>query len=257
MNLYFLSFGDDAGFGKALSRCENQALNFKDGNGESVFKDVFCVNEEDIEDNFPEFLEKNLEFIKNNRRGFGYWIWKPYLILRLMETLEDNDVILYMDSGCQLNYQALDRLKFYYEKALEYGGVYFKLTHPELMFTKMDTYKKVFPDKEADEEELQNCATAMLLKVCDENKKFLEEWYSICTEDSYRYVDDSESEIENSSIFTDHRHDQSIFSLLVKKYNCFFGLDDETYWPKDEWKEKSVNYPIWATRNRSSSLVVF
>lgn len=257
MNLYFLSFGDSQYYGQALSRCEIQARNFKTKSGESVFKDVFCVNEEDIENNFPDFFNQHLEFIKNSQRGFGYWIWKPYLIMKLMETLDEGDVILYMDSGCQLNYDALDRLEFYYEKALETGGVYFKLTHPELMFTKMDTYKRVFPDKEEDREELQNCATAMLLKVSEENKNFVNEWYSTCIEDSYKFVDDTDSEIENSEIFVDHRHDQSIFSLLVKKYNRFYGLDDETYWPKQEWKEKSVNYPIWATRNRSKSLVVF
>jgi hypothetical protein len=256
MNLYFLSFGDSQNFEQALSRCEVQAKNFND-DGKNIFKDIFCVNEEDIQNNFPEFFEDNLEFIKNNKRGFGYWIWKPFLIKKLMESLEDGDVILYMDSGCQFNYDAVDRLKFYYEKTLEFGGVYFRLTFPELMFTKMDTYKRVFPDKGENGEELQNCATTMMLKVSEENKKFIDEWYSICTEDSYRFVDDSESKCENSEMFVDHRHDQSIFSLLVKKYNCFYGLDDETYWPKNEWKEKSVNYPIWATRNRSNSLVTF
>jgi hypothetical protein len=254
MNLYFLSFADSVVFGDALSRCEIQAKNFKDENGENVFKEIFCVNENDIKNNFPEFFEEHSSFIENNKRGYGYWIWKPYLILKLMETLDEDDVILYMDAGCQLNYSGLDRLKFYYDRALECGGVNFKLTHKESKFTKMDTYRRIFPDSDENLFEMQRSATSMILKCSEKNKKFLEEWYSVCIENSYSYVNDSQSNEKNDESFLDHRHDQSIFSLLVKRDNPFYELSDETYLPKDEWKIKHKDLPIWATRNRGLKL---
>lgn len=256
MNLYFLSFGDSVNYGQALARCEQQAKNFKDENGEQIFKDIFCVNEQDIQNNFPEFFEQNLEFIQNNPKGYGYWIWKPYLILKLMESLDEGDVILYMDSGCQINYNAVDRLKFYYDKALEYNGLCFETDFDELMFTKMDTYLKVFPEKNGGIDTPHIMATSMLLKTTEENKKFLKEWYEIAFDQKYRYIDDSPSVEENSEKFLDHRHDQSIFSLLVKKYNYFYKLFDETYWSNESWVSESKKYPIWATRNRSNRLVL-
>lgn len=256
MNLYLLSFGDNLRYRNALIRCNFQAQNFKDNDGKNVFRDIFCVNEYDIENNFPDFFEEHGEFIENNVRGYGYWIWKPYLIKKLMETLDDDDVILYIDSGCQLNYNGIERLEFYYQKALEYGGVCFRLTHHEFKFTKMDTYRRVFPTGDEFNND-QFSATSMLLKCSDENKKFVDEWYSICVEKSYHYVDDTPSVEENSEIFVDHRHDQSIFSLLVKRDNMFCQLDDETFWDQKEWKQRSVKYPIWATRNSTSNLINF
>lgn len=255
MNLYFLSFGNSLNFGQALSRCETQAKNFKHENGENVFKEVFCVDEFDLKNNFSEFLDKNSEFI-NNKKGYGYWIWKPYIILKLMESLNENDVILYMDCGCQINYSAVDRLKFYYEKVLQHDGVCFETDFDELMFTKMDTYLKVFPEKNGGTDTPHIMATSMLLKTTEKNKNFLKEWYEIASEENYRYIDDSPSIEENSKKFLDHRHDQSIFSLLVKKYNYFYKLFDETYWSPDTWEMESKKYPIWATRNRSSQLVL-
>jgi len=255
MNLYFLSFADSINFGHALKRCEIQAKNFKDDNGDNVFKDIFCIDENYIQQYHSEFFNEHSEFIKNNQKGYGYWIWKPYLIMKLIETLHENDVILYMDSGCQLNYSGLDRLKFYYEKSLQFGGVNFKLTHKECKFTKMDTYRRIFPEDDHNLNEMQVSATCMLLKCSEENKVFVNEWYSICTEDSYKYVNDSSSLIANDSSFLDHRHDQSIFSLLVKRDNPFYELPDETYLIEEEWKIRSNELPIWATRNRQLELV--
>lgn len=59
---------------------------------------------------------------------------------------------------------------------------------------------------------------------------------------------------KNEEIFVDHRHDQSIFSLLVKRDTPFFELSDETYLSKEEWEKKSKDFPIWTTRNRGFKL---
>ena len=44
--------------------------------------------------------------------------------------------------------------------------------------------------------------------------EFLTDWYSIAC--NYHFVDDSPSIHPNDPSFREHRHDQSIFSLLIK-----------------------------------------
>lgn len=45
------------------------------------------------------------------------------------------------------------------------------------------------------------------------------EWYELGCD--YHNIDDSPSILKNIDGFIEHRHDQSIFSLLTKKYNLF------------------------------------
>ena len=45
-----------------------------------------------------EFITENAE-IWNNNRGYGYWIWKPYLTLKTIEMLDYGDYLIYMDAG--------------------------------------------------------------------------------------------------------------------------------------------------------------
>ena len=34
--------------------------------------------------------------------GFAYWSWKPYIIMKTLEKMNDNDILIYMDGGCTL-----------------------------------------------------------------------------------------------------------------------------------------------------------
>ena len=49
------------------------------------------------------FWEKHSNFITNNKRGYGYWIWKPYLIKKTMDNMKDGDILLYLDCGCEIS----------------------------------------------------------------------------------------------------------------------------------------------------------
>jgi hypothetical protein len=93
-------------------------------------------------------------------------------------------------------------------------------------------------------------------------------WMDICVEDGGRYLDDSTSSLANDVIFREHRHDQSILSLLLKvkseEHDFTFHEDDtyETIWNAAGmsgvpvgaeqariWNTYGKEYPIWATRN--------
>ena len=50
----------------------------------------------------PEFWNNHSEFILANKRGYGYWLWKPYLIMKTLEQMNDNDILVYADCGCEI-----------------------------------------------------------------------------------------------------------------------------------------------------------
>ena len=76
---------------------------------------------------------------------------------------------------------------------------------------------------------LQRQGGTNLFLVCKETLHLVNEWYKLACD--YHILDDSPSIAKNSRHFKDHRHDQSIFSLLTKKYNIFstHTLSDSIY----------------------------
>jgi len=45
------------------------------------------------------WFKTNGEFIIKHRRGFGYWIWKPFLIWRTLMSRPLNEFVIYLDAG--------------------------------------------------------------------------------------------------------------------------------------------------------------
>jgi hypothetical protein len=45
----------------------------------------------------PEFTQRHCEFIEQNHKGFGYWIWKPYIMWRRLNELPLGDIVVYLD----------------------------------------------------------------------------------------------------------------------------------------------------------------
>jgi hypothetical protein len=241
MNLHLISFGaPEQKYAYTRNRFYNEALNL------GVFKSIKVLSDIESFDYTKELLDHK-DFLYSTR-GFGYWIWKYFLISEMMKEIESDDILMYCDSGCTLNPNGLNRLQYYVNLAYEKGSLVFDVGHPEFKYTKMDTYKRVFGNDFENLETNQICATAFFLKNNDTNKKIIEEIKKISTENKYHYVSDAISNLENDSRFLEHRHDQSIFSLISKKNN-FFVMNDETYWNPD-WNVSGKNYPIWATRFR-------
>lgn len=165
-----------------------------------------------------EFWTKHGEFIENNKRGYGYWLWKPYIIKKTMESLNDGDRLLYLDSGCEISTRKKNALKYYIENIVDHELMISASCHSEgadYKWTKMDLIKYINPS-EQDLCHDQRQAGATLFYVCEITRRFVNEWYEIAQ--IYNFIDDSPSVAPNHPDFREHRHDQSIFSLLSKKY---------------------------------------
>ena len=76
-------------------------------------------------------------------------------------------------------------------------------------------------------------------------------WFNFM-KDNRHLIDDSKSISSNYPEFREHRHDQSVFNMLVKSRNIGTILKDETYWADSEggWNTHK-HYPIHAKRDRN------
>lgn len=92
MRTNFITFGSHGSYIDAVNRLVSQANNL------NIFTEIKGYTAEHLQGD-EYFLNKHGNFINNNRRGFGYWIWKPYIIEQQMNKMEDGDVLFYIDVG--------------------------------------------------------------------------------------------------------------------------------------------------------------
>ena len=83
----------------------------------------------------------------------------------------------------------------------------------------------------------------IFLKNTQDNRNIIQKIKNISIENDHFYINDNPSHELNHEEFKDHRHDQSVFSLMSKKYK-FYCIPDETYWAPD-WNRSGKDYPIW------------
>lgn len=241
MNLHLISFcSPEQNYIFTKNRFHNQALNLQS------FKSINLFSEKNCFSYCNDFLEHK-KFLESTR-AYGFWIWKFFLISELMKSIPENDVICYADIGCTFNIEGKLRLSEYYSMIMSEGSLCFSMDHlKEMEYTKSDTYVRIFPNDEIHFYTGQRCSTTYFLKNTKENRLIIDEAKSISIENNYHYIDDSESVIPNHKTFRgEHRFDQSIFSLLSKKYNLYC-IPDETYWYPN-WNTDGKDFPIWATR---------
>lgn len=185
--------------------CSDSAKNFG-------FDEVFSFGPKDID---SEFAEKNRNILKQPR-GAGYWLWKPYFICRTLDMMQEGDLLVYSDSGSyyQSSPQPLIDLIRKEEKGVlsfELKGLY------EKEYTKRDTFSLMGLDAAEYSESSQREATYIWL-IKNEFTVALTKEYLEYAQDE-RIITDLPSDTPNYPEFKDHRHDQSIWSLLCKKYD--------------------------------------
>jgi hypothetical protein len=197
----------------------------------------------------PIFWRKHGDFLEQNTRGYGFWLWKPYIIKMFLDAVNDGDILVYADAGCEINVQGSQRYQEYLNllnNNVEGKGVLsFQLNHLEIRFTK----KQVLDRYNVSKEKMysgQNMATVILLKKNEHSKNLVDEWYQMA--EKYENICDISTSETVYSEFVDHRHDQSLFSLVVKKHGSI-SLPDETFFSPN-WS-KGIKFPFLAKRNRN------
>lgn len=188
-----------------------QQMNRESALGIGGFDVSYNFNLNDID---SEFYEKNKKIL-DLPRGAGYWLWKPYFILKVLSEANYGDIIFYTDSGSQF-IGSPDTLYSLFEKQ---DIIPFKVEGAiEIHNTKRDCFSLMDCDDKKYHYGTHLNAAFILLKKSDFSLKFIKEYLNYACDE--RCLTD-----QHSILLTEHpenrghRHDQSIYSLMCKKYN--------------------------------------
>jgi hypothetical protein len=115
----------------------------------------------------------------------------------------------------------------------------FQSSFKECEYTKGDVLHELDFTRPEQLDSNQIMATIIIIKNTNKTQQFINTWYETMRKNNYSMCDDTPSIVSNHNKFIDHRHDQSVFSVLVKK-NKIQYIPDETF--------NNPKSPIQATR---------
>jgi hypothetical protein len=237
-NIYFITYGD-----------AEYSISKKHLIGLAEYSDYFdeCISfgPNDIDANYYNKFER----ILSEKRGGGYWLWKYYFINKLIKEINENDLIIYCDAGASFNYKAKKRLYEYIELINDSNFGNLRIECEPHFIEKEWTSSQIFNYFNIDEN--SNLANSvqlegghMIFKKTEHTSDYLHEFKKIMDFDQF-LITDKYNKIDQKSYFIENRHDQSIFSVISKKFGCEF-IKNET-----EFKERphdQYDFPFLSVR---------
>ena len=263
-NLYLCSFASPD-LEKSKKRFLSQA------NKMGIYKKVKVFGLDDL--SISKRNQINNFFKNKKKRLFGYGCWKAEIIKKFLKKVPNNSIVQYSDIGCHLNIKGLNRLKEYTSLCSKKGILTFQYKLPkqkklksiknirfqryfEYEYTKMDLFKFLIKKNKIN---IFNSEQIMSGIIFFKNNKFsvnlLSIWEKILKKNNL--IDDSKSCYSNHKKFVEHRHDQSVFSLICKKKGIYSISSAECEWAEKRNKriwQHLKNFPIHARRDKKYNI---
>jgi hypothetical protein len=164
--------------------------------------------------------------ILSQKKGGGFWLWKPYFILKTLKEMNAGDFLFYADAGSFM----LKNINLLVEELRKSNQdiIGFELPLIESQWTKKELFIKMNCIGEEFKNTNQLMASFQLIRKTDFSIVFYKELLEYAC-DEKNITDVFDYKIAQEKYFIDHRHDQSIFSLLYKKYNLKPFKDPSQY----------------------------
>lgn len=205
-DIWFVSFADSRRHG-TLRRLRRQAKRFGFDPAKTVLADETGLD--------ASFRERARELLKPDVRGFGFWCWKPQIILQALSKMNDGDILVYADAGCHLNPKGRDKLLSYIPTIMAQGLGVFQMTQLEKLWTKGDLFDYFGARSPALSDSGQIFAGIVFARKTSEVvQTFQDHLELLITHTSL--IDDTPSRSPNFPGFIESRYDQSAFSLRCK-----------------------------------------
>jgi hypothetical protein len=192
-------------------RIINQAIDF------NIFNNIYDLTENDI----PEYIEKHKLFIQENKVGYGLWIWKPKIILDTLNKINDDEILIYCDSGIYLNANGKERLYEYINMLNDKINIITfstngKADYKGQYYVKNDAIMSYNPEYN-NELTIYRYAGMMIIKKTKKSINLISEWLNLC--ENYNFINRNPS-----IVFRDLPHyrgndcDNGLFNLSLSKY---------------------------------------
>lgn len=175
-----------------------------------------------------DFNKKNRKILER-KRGAGYWVWKPYIILDMLSKIEFGDNLVYMDSGANLCRNVDGILDMIDSR----GILTFRLCdyHTLSRWTIGDCFYVINPLGREDDFKSNNMILASFIFMTKTQYliDFMKKWLYYC-EQEFLLIDSHNCIYKNNfPDYIEHRWDQSILSLLCYNNNIMHIPDISQY----------------------------
>ena len=199
--VHFVTFGCNNVFKLSRQRLANEAKE------SGWFDNIFVYGPENL-------TSYNRGF---ETRGAGYWWWKATVQSLALSQIDDGDLLLYLDAGFYINKYAKNVFDQYVDIVNNNAGFLALNCHgsTEKKWTKRDLFKLLECDSPEYTDADQVASGLVMYRKNDLSIKFLQEYQTVSFIN--HVMDDHPSYNKNYEGFIEHRHDQSVFGLLVKK----------------------------------------
>jgi hypothetical protein len=182
-----------------------------------------------------DFFDKNHKIL-SSPRGAGYWLWKQYFINKVLQEVNNDDIVMYVDSGA---YPIHDLKSLPMDDPVNCFEVY---GHKNKVWTKYDCFYIMNCIGQKYYEPYQILGGFQIYKKNKISESFVKENLEFCQ--MYQAISDSPSVLGKNDIeFKDHRHDQSIFTNLCIKYDIKPHRDPSQWGNEVADKYQLDNYP--------------
>ncbi len=152
--------------------------------------------------------------------GAGYWVWKPFIILKTLEKIGEGDLVLYCDVGRsypwkQLN-RGMGRLNAWMDERGQdvFPGVLIPWHGPMSDWTK----RAAFRETESDEPRFHSAtpvqASFSLWRKTPRSEQLATDWLHLCRRRALVSDEGAGDPDAERPGFKGHRHDQSLWSIL-------------------------------------------
>nr|VFJ75063.1 MAG: hypothetical protein BECKFW1821C_GA0114237_106813 [Candidatus Kentron sp. FW] len=253
MKIHFVTYGNGI-YANALKRIKKEAEDFE------VFDHIHVYKPSGFslygKNRLSRQFSRRFRGILKMPRGAGYWIWKPCIIAEVLGKMADGDYLVYADAGCEINSRGIDRFREYIQllDSSEYGCLSFRMEHlPERCWTKRDVFDYFHVGIDSDiAGSGQLIGGVILFKKCRHAVMLIDKWLSTLYDDPVLFTDHCYSE-DHHGEFVEHRHDQSIFSIIRKLHGSVV-IPDETFY--EDWSH-GAGAPFLAKRQNNGSGITF
>lgn len=181
---------------------------------------VTAYTPDDIDRDFYEKYKRTLDL----KAGNGLWLWKPYFVYKELEKANDGDIVLYCDAGS------------YFFKSCK--PIIDSMTDDiwvsdipliEKQFTKPELFESMGCVGAKYEDTNQIQGNFIAIRKTDRGIRFVKEWLDYCCAGDNLLRETRYFDNPPEYTFIEHRSDQSVLSLLSKKWNITPHLDPSQY----------------------------
>lgn len=209
------------------------------------------------------FRKKHKQYFRNYKRGYGYWLWKPYLICKILqEEMVEGDTLVYLDAGCEIHPSGEQRWREYLALLEHCDCILFENENLHVrQMTKMDLLEHFEAERNEDIlNRRQISGGCIILKKSDFTLRLFQKWLNCCETYKETLLCDAPSAHAERPDFIENRHDQAILTLICLKEEPELTTGSESrhirvleqrevYSRLPDWNDMT-QYPFWTKRNK-------